>query len=707
VKFVDTIRSRAFLRTTMLEQLAYRGDIAVVLLILTIIALFVLPLPTELLDFLIAVNIASSVGLLMMAIYVPTSVGLSTFPSLLLLTTLLRLSLNIASTKQILLNAHAGEIIETFGRLVVGGNALIGGVVFTIIAIVQFIVVAKGGERVAEVGARFTLDGMPGKQMSIDADLRAGLINKEEARARRHALEQDSQWHGAMDGAMKFVKGDAIAGLVIAFVNIIAGIGVGVGMKGMAFSEAVQRYTLLTVGEGMVSQIPSLFVSVAAAALITRVSSVDDRRTNLGRQIMRQILAQPLALCMTAIVLFAFVAVPGFPKIQFVVLGLIVSGMSWAAWKRDEAIDDPEHQPLVELQGDGERIAPSMIQQGAEREASPLQIRLSPSLKGKLVPEALGRAVQSQKNQIYELIGLPFPGIRIKYDPLLAVNQYCIFARDIKVGEGVLLPGHLWVEFGGSTPNGMLTKDLPGLGTGAWVDEANIKNIESNKTFVGLEKVLSAHIKTSIVSKPDYFVGVQEVQKIIDDIAKNQPDLAQEVLRTVPLQRIAEVMRLLVRSGISLRNTRELFESLIVWVPKEKDLYLLTEYVRIDLGAITVARLSVGRSELPIIMLNQESEQLMRDSIQETMAGTFVSLGAEKSESLVSQATQLYRDAVEKGIRPVFTCSLDLRRHLASQLEPVFPDVPVVSYQEVASHIRVSLAGSIDLVGVAALEADQ
>jgi type III secretion protein V len=300
------------------------NDIALAVLVVAVISLMILPLSPIVLDTLIAANLAASVTLLMLSLYIPSALGLSTFPSLLLFTTLFRLSLNIASTKQILLNANAGHIIDTFGKLVVGGSVIVGGVVFMIIAIVQFIVIAKGSERVAEVGARFTLDAMPGKQMSIDADLRAGIIGAEEARSRRALIEQESQLHGAMDGAMKFVKGDAIASIIIALVNILAGIAIGALVNGMSAAEALERYAILTVGDGMVSQIPSLFVSIAAGVVITRVSTSEAGTTHLGGEIGRQVLAQPMALLITGGILMGFLLVPGFPKPQFAFLGLAI-----------------------------------------------------------------------------------------------------------------------------------------------------------------------------------------------------------------------------------------------------------------------------------------------------------------------------------------------------------------------------------------------
>jgi type III secretion protein V len=668
--------------------LSRHGDLALVLGIGAICAAFVLPMPPMLLDALIAINIAISLVMLMLSVYVTTAVSLTTFPSLLLFTTLLRLSLNIASTKLILLHAHAGDIIDAFGHNVVGGSALVGGVVFVIIAVVQFIVIAKGSERVAEVGARFTLDGMPGKQMSIDADLRGGLITKEEARQRRQSLEHESQWHGAMDGAMKLVKGDAIAGLIIAFVNIVVGIAVGVVVKEMSVSDAVHRYTVLTVGDGMVSQIPSLFVSVAAGILITRVTSVDDRRANLGSQVASQLLRTPMALIMSAAMLLALLAVPGFPKVTILILGVVIGGLGWAAWRHDQRHDAPEAQPVPAMRGDAERQVPLLIQSQPQREAAPICVRLAPSLQQVLTAAGFGAALGAERERLYDDIGLPFPGVRLRYDAALAPKEYRIDAQDIPAALGTLEPDAWWV------PEGTSARWLPKAEAGEGVRPEGAHSAE---------QVLALHIGQVVRSRADLFLGLQDVQHILESVAVNQPELAQEVTRAIPLQRVSEVMRRLLQDGISLRNTREILESLINWVAREKDVTLLTEYVRNDIGAMTVARVAQGRNELPIVMLSQASESAMRECIQETMAGSFLALGPERNERLQQQAQALYEKAAATGQQPVLACSMDLRRFLKRAVDAVLPSVQVLSYQEIGNHIRVVAVGTIEIDAAPAL----
>jgi type III secretion protein V len=673
--FIDRLKlavpgfGAASLRDTSRWQagIARRGDLVIVALLVTIIGLMVLPIPPLLLDLFIAVSIASSVALLMMSVYVPSPVALTAFPNMLLFTTLLRLSLSIASTKQILLHAHAGHIIETFGRLVVGGSALVGGVVFVVIAVVQFIVIAKGSERVAEVGARFTLDAMPGKQMSIDADLRGGLILKDEAKAKRHALEQESAWHGAMDGTMKFVKGDAICGLVIAFVNILAGIAVGVGSKGMTLAQAVQRYTLLTVGDGMVAQIPSLFSCVAAGILITRVSAQEERGGNVGRVIVQQLVAQPMVLIMTGAVMLMFLAVPGFPKLQFFVLGASIGAVGFLMMRGERHLDAPQRQLVPQMRGDAERLVPAMVQAQAERGASPVLVKLAPDLQSALDPELFGQALLAEREKLYESIGLPFPGIRLRYDAGLPPRGYRILAQDIPAGDG---------ELSALSPDAQTASPSPNPSP-------------SHK--------LAAHIGTVIRQRAALFIGIQDVQSMLDDIGRNQPELVQEVTRAIPLQRVADILRRLVQEELSIRNSREILESLIVWAPREKDVTLLTEYVRIDLGAMTMARITQGAPELGIVMLSQPAEQIVRDAIQETLGGAFLALGPDRNDLLLRQARALYDAAAERGRPPVFACSMDVRRHLKRALEASLPNVPVLSYQEIGDHVRVVSMGAIEL----------
>ena len=647
-------------------RLTPRGDLALLGLLMAIIALLVLPVPAALLDGLIALNIALSIGLLMLSMYVGSSLGLSTFPSLLLFTTLLRLSLNIASSKQILLHAHAGQIIDTFGRLVVGGSVVVGIVVFLIIAIVQFIVVAKGAERVAEVGARFTLDGMPGKQMSIDADLRAGIVGKDEARRRRGVLEQESQFFGAMDGAMKFVKGDAIAGMIIAFVNIVAGIAVGMAMKDMGFAQALQRYTVLTVGDGMVTQIPSLFVSIAAGVLITRVGADEARDANLGAQIGRQVLAQPLALLLTAGVLCAFVLTPGFPKLPFAAIAVVLAATAWFVMRSPARRRSFENAPMPAMAREGAAEVPPMIHRGEDDAVAPLVLRLAPDCGSRIAPPELDRALRDARRRIRRELGIPFPGLVARFDETLAEGAYAVDVHELPRATGVI------------------TADASGSADASPATQ------------------LAADVERAVLAQPDLFIGFAEAHHMVEAVGRESSELAQELVRTVPLQRIADVLRRLVQESISIRPVREICESLLAWGAREKDPVLLTEYVRIDLGRHIAHRFGRGEKVMPVLMLDPAAEQLVRQAVQQTATGSYLALGPDDTRRL-GDATEHALQAAGAALKvPVVVASMDVRRYVRRLLEPRLPQVVVLSYQEIGSHLTLQTVGRVGLVREAA-----
>jgi type III secretion protein V len=629
-----------------LRRLTARSDIALALLVTAIVALIVLPIPPFVLDGLIALSITSGVGLLMLAMYVHSPLALSTFPSLLLFTTLFRLALSIGSTKQILLHAHAGDIIESFGRLVVGGNVVVGLVVFLVIAVVQFLVIAKGSERIAEVGARFTLDAMPGKQMSIDADLRAGLIDKEEARRRRQALGQESQMHGAMDGAMKFVKNDAIATILIALVNSVAGISIGVGMKGMTFADAIARYTILTVGDGMVAQIPSLFVSIAAGVLITRVAGREGG-SNLGTQITEQLAAQPAALLATGALLIAFALVPGFPKLQFIGLALIVGGAGWLLLRESRRGVSIVHAQLASAQREGSVQRHPLIDVGDSLIAHPLLLRLPLQMRDRIDPGLLDVALAARRHALQRELGVPFPGLRLRFDAELPPDHYVIDVQEVAADAAALPP--------------QAHADLPG-----W---------------------LAMQVTTVIRRRADAFVGMQEVQSLLGRVEGQLPDLVAELHRTVPLQRMADVLRRLVQEGVSLRYLREILESLITWGAKEKDVVMLTEYVRVDLGRLLSHRHLDVQGRLHAWVLDADTEQTFRQCVQQGVGGSFLALPPEVARQVMASAQAVIQP--QEGETAVLLASMDVRRYVKKFFAAEFPDLVVLSFQELAPEAQI------------------
>jgi len=689
---------RGMVRDSVLAAWIARNNMLLLtLMVVSVVSLMVLPIPEFLLDTFIAINIAVSVALLLITIYINSPLGLSTFPTLLLVTTLLRLSLNIASSRSILLHADAGHIIETFGRLVVGGNVIVGLVVFTIITIVQFIVVAKGSERVAEVAARFTLDAMPGKQMSIDADLRAGMIDKEEAKRRRKTLEQESQLHGAMDGAMKFVKGDAIAGLLIAFVNLLAGLTVGVVMHDMTFAEAANRYSVLTVGDGMVSQIPSLFVSVAAGVLTTRVSGNDTE--DLGRQIVQQVLSKPAALLITGFIMSGFLLIPGFPTLQIGLLAAVIGGIGFILYRQSEMSKTGQHTPVPAMQGEGSITAPpEFIEYAMPKISVPMLVKVSDEVAERLHPEVFASALTSLREQLHEHLGLPFPGVRLVLDRTLPEGTYHILVNDVRVADGsipsgrrplALLPGSP------PPPDLVIDKERAFAGHIGWlsVSEAIPDGVEE----IDIDFILMRHISSVIYSRPHEFLGMQDVQRLLQRAEAELNDLVKEVVKVVPLQRITEVLRRLLQERIPIRNLRAIGESLVNWGPKEKDIVALTELVRVELGRWIVHSHTAGSDTLSAVLIHPDTEANFKRSIQHNAGGSFLAIGPEDRKKFCSAIEGILKSADATRARPILVTTMDLRRYARKLVETAHPELVVLSYEEIGGHAGLSVCGTVSL----------
>ena len=644
------------------------GHLLLVALAAGVIAMMVFPVATWVLDLLIAFNLALSVMLLMLSMYVASPLGMSTFPSLIVLGTVLRLSLNIASTKQILLHAHAGDIIDTFGRLVMGGQVVVGLVVFAIIAVVQFIVISKGAERVAEVGARFTLDALPGKQMTIEADLRGEFIDKFEARRLRALLDQESHLHGSMDGAMKFVKGDAIAAILIALVNIIAGIAIGVGLKGMGFDEAAARYTLLSIGDGMVSQIPSLLTSISAGIVTTRIAGQAGGANRLADQIARQIMAQPWALLASSGVLVAFALVPGFPKIPFLLLATAMGLAGWRVLQRCRV--RPSFQGPADT---ASRNAQQDLNEGAltpSAESSsivvPLVLRIAESSRERLSPDALQQALGREKDALQHDLGWPFPGMQVRFDAQLDAGCYVIEVQELPVHQGSL--------------------PVQGSGNGS----------ASPAQAVSQEEFLARQLASQVRMRPDAFVGTQEITSLQKGVKVQIADLAEEVNRALPSQRVADVLRRLALEGVSLRYLREIYESLLIWAPREKDNAMLCEYVRIDLGRFICHRLASGEHQLNVLMLDPAAEAAVRAGIQQGPAGTVLNLSPENQKGLLS-AAQAAVAALAPDQPCILLTTLEVRRFMRRLLASSLPQLHILSYPELSSDLQVRPVGRISM----------
>ena len=635
----------------------YGGDIGIGLLLLTVMGLIIAPIPVALIDLLLAVNLTISALLLMVVMYVPGLVNLSTFPTLLLFTTLFRLALNIATTKLILLTADAGHVVEAFGNLVVGGNAVVGFVVFLIITIVQFIVIAKGSERVAEVGARFTLDAMPGKQMSIDADLRAGLTTGDQARSKRELLGMESALHGGMDGAMKFVKGDAVAGLVITAINILGGITIGMLYMGMTAAEAANRFTVLSIGDAMVSQIPSLLICIAAGVLVTRVAdtrSIDS--PSVGAEIGRQLTINPKPLVLTGVLILGFAAIPGFPVLPFLTLSGVLFGTAYWQTKKGGDGAKPESGPMPALMREGGKSSAPTIQNKVREFSSPLEIRIAQPLSDSLNISAMDAAFSSQRDTLQESLGLPFPGIDVVIGRHFADDHYEVYVHDVPIGKGSL------------TPEALAQLGAPSR-----------------------EVALAQHALSALQSHAHLFIGVQEVQWMLEKAAKDYPNLVAECVKSMALLKIAEVMRRMLEEQVPLRNVRSILESLITWGGKEKDSLMLTEYVRCDLGRFLAHRASNGTGLLEVVMLDPALEQAVRQSIKQTPAGNFLALPPETMAEITNAVVAL------SGIGPrparAVVTSMDIRRYVRKMLEKRVPWLQVYSLQELGGHVELRSLG--------------
>ncbi len=673
------------------------ADLMLVVAVIAVIALMILPMPTPLVDLLISMNLAVSFVIMMMSLYTPSVLGFSSFPTVLLFTTLFRLGLNICTTRLILLQADAGEIIFTFGEFAVGGNFVVGAVVFIIIAIIQFLVIAKGSERVSEVGARFSLDAMPGKQMSIDADLRAGTIDGEEAQKRRDEVGLESKLYGSMDGAMKFVKGDAVAGLVIAAVNVIAGTIIGSSMNGLGIGDSLKLYGILTIGDGLVSQIPSLLISISAGILVTRSGGKVD---NVGEQIGGEIFARPKALKVASGMVFLFALVPGFPKPQLFSLAILMFGISYGLEKMSRVAT--EETTDIKAQLVDKTLAPAVSGNGKKARRSrsgeefspivPIILDLSSQLYDSLDYNALDDRMIDLRSALYYDLGVPFPGINLRNNPSLQGLSYALNLDEIPISKGVLLKDKLLVR---DQPENvkMLGIDieqgedfLPGEKSW-WVDKKYKKDLEQiGITALDFEDIITLHASILLAKHAGDFIGMQESKYILDKMEERAPDLVHEATRLLPLQKIADIFKRLVQEQVSIRDLRCILENIISWAPREKDIIMLCEYVRVGLKRQISYRYTADQNLLPAVLIDPNVEEIIRKSIRQSSAGSFLALDPDSTKRFIEELKRI-RGTTNK--RTVIIASIDIRRYVRRLIEGEFYDIPVLDYQELTPEVSV------------------
>jgi flagellar biosynthesis protein FlhA len=684
-----------------LPAVTKNSDLFLAVAVVGILVFMVIPLPPMLLDLLIAFNITFALVILLASMYTLRPLELSAFPSILLLITLFRLSLNVASTRIILIHGNegsmaAGKVIQAFGNFVVGGNYLVGIIVFIILVVINFVVITKGAGRIAEVAARFTLDAMPGKQMSIDADLNAGLINEQEAKARREEISKEAEYYGAMDGANKFVRGDAIAGIIITLANIIGGLAIGVFQNKMTFGSAAETYTLLTIGDGLVTQIPALIVSTSAGIIVSRAGA----ESNLGQEVTSQILYQPRAIGITAIVLFGFGIIPGLPLMPFWILAALAGGLTYIIHRATQ---------LRELAEQDDELLADTSGPAGYLDSLPMLDTLAIEVGYGLIPlvdadqngELLDR-IKSIRHQMANEIGIIVPPVHIQDNMQLKPGQYSILLKGNEIAGGDLMTNYHLAMNPGSVDeeiDGIPTKD-PTYGLPAfWIkDSVRESALAKGYTIVDLATVMTTHLSEIIKRHSFEFLGRQEVQQLLDNLKESYPKVVEELIpNLLPLGGVVKVLQNLLREQVPVRDLLAILETLADWAPMTKDLDLLTEYVRQAL-ARTISKMHLAHDgTLPVLTLDHSIETAMVAAMQSTEQGTLFALDPNVAQKIVNNLAQNMEKCAALNYQAVVVCSAHVRGHFKKLVERFIPNITILSYDEIVNNIEIQSLGTLEL----------
>jgi flagellar biosynthesis protein FlhA len=690
------------MNTELIKKLTKHTDLLAAAAVVLVVAMMVVPLPPLLLDLFITINISVALSVVVATMYLNKALEFSSFPSLLLLTTLFRLAINVSVTRLILLHGDAGHVVKAFGDFVVGGNVVVGLVIFLVLVVIQFVVVTNGAGRVAEVGARFTLDAMPGKQMAIDADLNAGQITEDQARERRAEIAREADFYGAMDGASKFVKGDAMAAVMITFINLLGGIIVGVVQQGMPFGDAAQHFSLLTVGDGLAAQIPALLISVATGIIVTRSASERD----LGNDIAGQVFRQRKAPMVAGAVICLFALVPGLPKIPFILIGGIFAAIGWAMREGGplEGGLIPQPEPQLELpEAQGELPAPADAALGA-LQIDPLELAIGFGLVP-MVDEGAGGSLLSRvgviRRQIASELGMVVSPVRIHDDISLDSHEYVVKVRGAEVARGRLLPGHqLAMDPGDAVGqvNGVPTTE-PAFGLPAvWIAESGRNEAEAlGFTVVDGESVIVTHLTETIRSHAADLLTRQETRQLLDRLKESNAAVVEEVVPDVlTVGEIQRVLQSLLHEGVSIRDLGSIVEAAGDKARVTRDPVLLAEYARQALGRAICGPHLDAEQTLRAIALDPAIEQEVAESITATTDGEFLAMEPSRAHALVSSLAGQMENAIARGRRPVLICSARVRRHLRRLCEQSLPQLPVCSYNEIVPGIRVETIGVVE-----------
>jgi flagellar biosynthesis protein FlhA len=682
-------------------NLLVRSDVMAAMGLVMILMLMIIPLPAILLDLFLSLNITTALLILVMSLYMARSVEFAIFPAVLLATTLFRLSLNVASTRLILLYGDtgpdaAGAVIMSFGQFVVGGNYVVGIVIFVILVVINFMVITKGAGRVAEVSARFTLDAMPGKQMAIDADLNAGLINDQEAKERRADIAKEADFFGAMDGASKFVRGDAIAGIIITLINIGAGFVIGVMQKGMPAIEAAQNYTILTVGDGLVGQIPALVISTAAGILVTRTAGTGD----FGSDIKSQFSIHPRALWVVAVILLAFALIPGMPFGPFITLSIVLSLIAFRMQQTHEleevaAQEEAREQARPRLEEEEEDYDKMLHVDLLELEVG---YGLIPFVDAAQEGELLTR-IRSIRKQFALESGFIVPPVHIKDNLQLKPNEYSLVLKGVKVAGAEMLPGHYMAMNPGmatETIKGIETRE-PAFGLPAiWISEDKKERAQiAGYTVVDCTTVMATHISEVIKRHAHELLGRQEVQNLLDNLKKVYPKLVEDLVPDpLSLGLIMRVLQNLLREGVSIRDLRTILETMADYSPGANDPDILTEHVRSAL-ARQISSAYAEDGMLSVITLERRVEEIFNQALQRTEhGGTYLTLDPRQAQAILDAIAQQIQN-FSGGTTPVLLCSPTIRPHVKKLTERYLPNLVVISHNEIAPHLQVRSIGTV------------
>jgi len=685
-----------------ISYISRNSDILVPVAIVSMLIFMVIPLPTILLDLLLSLSITLSLVIILVSTYIHSPLEFSSFPTVLLLITLFRLSLNIATTRMILLHGDqgtmaAGRVIKAFGSFVVGGNYIVGAIVFVILVIINFVVITKGSGRIAEVAARFTLDAMPGKQMSIDADLNSGLIDEEEARARRKMIAKEADFYGAMDGASKFVRGDAIAGIIITLINIVGGLTIGVLQNGMSFAQAAQNYTLMTVGDGLAGQIPALIISTAAGIVVSRAGSDD----SLAKGLVSQMLAQPRAIAIAAGVLFVLGLFPGLPTVPFMILSIVVGTTAYMVIQKHRASD----RKAEEMKTVKAKIKP---QEGLDI-LPPLDI-LALEVGYGLISmvdveqdgELLDRIRSLRKQFGYEM-GIVVPPVHIQDNMQLKPSEYRILLKGNEIAKGELVMNHLLAMNPGTAHekiDGIATKE-PTYGLPAfWIGEGQREDaMTKGYTVVDLSTVVVTHLSDVIRRHAHELLGRQEVQQLLDNVKESHPKVVEELVPDLlSIGAIVKVLQNLLREQIPVRDLLTILETLADWAPITTDTDMLTEYVRQALARTITRMYQSEDGSLAVITLDQNVETIIANSIKQGEHGkAFLAIDPDIAQKIMLLLGKESEKIAAEGHQPVVLCSARIRYFLRQMVERFFPDMIILSYNEILNDIKVQSLGTVEL----------